>query len=192
MEDIENTEEKLIDNIDKILNGTPAQKRRLHTKFFFMAVTPDLLKENGLAGDFFQISYNRITHHRGKDKDHNLSAQDWKDLCVEITRPFGVTEYGPKQGKKKRKSFRMFTRQKINGKYGAVGVEVRSLRDGAVKVNAVITAFGFNGNTEGNTEKHTLIYVSSEITGEQKALLDGLNSLSLRSAHPSGAILPHF
>jgi hypothetical protein len=51
------------------------------------------LKNEGLTGDFFDISYGTITRHNGKDLDHNLKHGDWIALCDKIDKPFAIAVY---------------------------------------------------------------------------------------------------
>ncbi|MDR2467860.1 MAG: hypothetical protein LBD22_02740, partial [Spirochaetaceae bacterium] len=96
----------LKDSVVKILHGTPEEKAKLPRSYFYMATTPQALKEHGLTGDFFSVRYGVITRHKGKDANHNLSAQNWIDICDEITRPFAIVKH--KDG------YRMFVDVKVN------------------------------------------------------------------------------
>jgi hypothetical protein len=118
----------------------------------------------------FTVRYGVISRHFGKDVNHNISVDQWKQLCGEITRPFAIAKY--KDG------FRLFINLKINNNWTAVGVNVKNpARD--LEINAVSTVFGYKEHGGGN---ETFVYVSPEITPGQTALLDRLNSCQYPSA----------
>jgi hypothetical protein len=160
--------ERLIDCIDaiseSILHGTPEQKKAFERRRFFVADTPELLKRHDIIGDFFAVRYGVISRHFGKDSDHNLTAEHWKALTVEITRPFAISEYGD--------GFRLFTNVKMGEKWIIAGVDVKNLARN-IEINNIATAFGYNFN-EGRKEK--IAYVSEKATPEQVAILGRLNS----------------
>jgi hypothetical protein len=157
----------LRENIHNILYGSNAEKDKLRTRYFHMADTPEFIKNYGITGDYFSIKYGVISRHLKKDKEHSLSEDNWVDLCNAIKEPFAIAKYND--------GFRLFTTVKIGIKYIAVGIDVKTIGKG-VEVNSVITAFGYERR---NQRKEDIIYISNEITPEQVALLDGLNSLSL-------------
>jgi hypothetical protein len=165
------SEQKLLnfkENIFTILHGHNSDKEKLKGKFFHLADTPEFMKILGLTGDYFSVKYGVISRHLGKDKEHDLSEDNWNELTDEIIRPFAIAKYG--------KGFRLFTSSKtIKGKYIAVGVDVKTIGRG-LKVNSICTAFIYN---QRDKEREILIYKTKKITPEQTALLDGLNSLSL-------------
>jgi len=163
----------LKDNIHTILHGSKAEKEKLIGKSFYLAETPEYMKEKGLKGDFFSIKYGVISRHLGKDSDHNLSEKNWKELCKVIIKPFAISKYG--------KDFRLFTTVKLNNNYIVVGVNVKSIGKW-IEVNSICTVFGYFQKNKGVEE---IVYRDKKITPEQTALLDGLNSLSLPSVQGS-------
>jgi hypothetical protein len=166
--DTPNRPERLIDCIDAIsetiLHGTPEQKKAFEMRRFFVADTPESLKPYGIIGDFFAVRYGVISRHFGKDPDHNLTAEHWKALTEEITRPFAISEYG--------NGFRLFTNVKIGDKWIIAGVDVKNMARN-IEINNIATAFGYNF-TEGRKEK--IVSVSEKATPEQVAILGRLNS----------------
>jgi hypothetical protein len=152
----------LKDNIHTILHGTEEEKKSLRQSFFHIAETPQFMKNTGLNGQYFSVRYGVISRHMGKDKDHQLSEKNWLDLIDEIVKPFAIAKYG----------YRLFTCVKVNGKYTAVGVDVKTIGK-EIEVNSVTTAFGYS---PGKNEE--VIYMSKKTTPDQEALLKGLNSPS--------------
>jgi len=156
---------KLKDNIHAILHGTKEEKAKLKGHFFYLADTPKFIKDIGLTGDYFEVRYGVITRHTGKDKDHYLSEDNWKDLCNAITNPFAIAKYG--------EGYRLFTSIKLYNNYIVVGVDVKNIGKG-IDVNSVSTAFTYDHN-----RNEDFIYRAKNITPDQAALLDGPNFLSL-------------
>ncbi|MDR1468198.1 MAG: hypothetical protein LBT00_02770 [Spirochaetaceae bacterium] len=153
----------LIANIDAILNGTPEERENLAKHHFYLAETPAELKDKGLKGDFFDISYGAIARHNGKDDDHNLKKGDWIELSNKIAKPFAVATY-------KNTGYRLFIDLKVNGKWTVAGIEVRNIGKNR-NINAVTTVFG-----RKNATTDTLFWKSPEITPDQEAFLNGHNS----------------
>lgn len=83
------------DHIHTILYGTPEEKDALKRRYFYLADTPQFMKElePPIRGEYFAAGYGAISHHKGKDEDHNLTEQEWIDLCEAIKRPFAITTY---------------------------------------------------------------------------------------------------
>jgi hypothetical protein len=160
----------LKDNIHKILYGDEEEKAALRQSFFHIADTPKFMKDMGLNGQYFSVRYGIISRHIGKDKDHQLSEENWLDLIDEIVKPFAIAKYGD--------GYRLFTGVKVNGKYTTVGVDVKTIGR-EIRVNSVTTAFGYNPG-----KKEEVIYRSERITPEQATVLDGTNSVNSR---PAGA-----
>jgi hypothetical protein len=154
----------LKDNIHTILNGDEEEKVALRQSFFYIAATPKFMKDMGINGQYFSVRYGVISRHMGKDRDHQLSEKNWLDLIDEIVKPFAIAKYGT--------GYRIFTSVKVNGKYTAVGVDVKTIGR-EIQVNSVTTAFGYN---QGKNEE--VIYRSEKMTLDQEALLKGLNSPS--------------
>ena len=157
----------LKDNIHTILYGSKPEKEKIQGQFFHLADTPKFMKRLGLKGAYFSIRYGVIARHKNKDADHNLTEQNWIDLCNVITKPLAIAKYG--------EGYRLFTSVKTDGKYIVVGVDIKNIEKGS-DVNSVSTAFKYNQTKQGNED---VIYIEKELTPEQAALLDGLNSLSL-------------
>ena len=153
----------LEDNIHKILHGSKEEKEKLQRSYFYIADTPQFMKDKGLKGDYFSVKYGVISRHLGKDADHALREKDWLNLCKEITRPFAIARY--------EEGYRLFTNMKVNGVFTAVGVDVKNPGKG-LEVNSVMTAFGYRG-IPANED---FIYINKKLTPEQTALLEGLNS----------------
>lgn len=154
----------LKDNIHKILYGDEEEKAALGQSFFHIADTPKFMKDIGLNGQYFSVRYGVISRHMGKDKDHQLSEKNWLDLINEIVKPFAIAQYGD--------GYRLFTSVKVNGKYTAVGVDVKPIGR-EIRVNSVTTAFGYNPG-----KKEEVIYMSEKMTLDQETLLKGLDSPS--------------
>jgi hypothetical protein len=152
----------LKDNIHKILYGTEEEKKALRQSFFHIADTPQFMKNLGLKGQYFSVRYGVISRHMGKDADHQLSEKNWCDLTDEIVKPFVIAKYGD--------GYRLFTGVKVNGKYTAVGVDVKTIGK-EIEINSITTTFGY---TPGKSEE--VIYRSKKITPDQEALLKRLNS----------------
>ena len=131
----------LADNIDRVLqvikNGTEEEKQQLSGIFFFIAETPQELINIGIKGEFFEVKYGVISRHHKKDPNHSLTAQNWKDLCNEIVRPFAISKYID--------GFRFYTNVSVNNKPLAVGIDIKKI-DKKLEVNTVSTAFGFDGD----------------------------------------------
>jgi hypothetical protein len=158
------------------MQGDPDKRKALEMRFFYMAEAPDFLKhlEPEIPGEYFSVKYGVISRHFGKNEEHNLTANNWIELCSEIVRPFAISKY--KDG------FRFFTNAKSNKKYIVVGIDVKNPAEG-LKINAVTTAFSYRPH--GN-EKEDFFYVSPKITPEQIALLNQLNSGQYLSVQKGG------
>lgn len=157
----------LKENIHKILYGSNLEKEKFKGQFFYIADTPKFMKKLGLSGDYFSVKYGVISRHFGKDREHNLSEDNWNELCNKITKPFAISKYG--------KGYRLFISIQSNNSFIAVGVDVKNIGK-SLEVNSVKTVFTYNQRQNG---KEDVIFRAKEITPDQAALLDGLNSLSL-------------
>jgi len=155
----------LKENIHAILNGTAAEKEKLARSYFFIADTPQFIKDLGLIGDFFSVRYGVISRHCGKDTDHSLTEQDWIDLCDRIAKPFAIAKHG--------NNYNIFTNVKTNNQWIMAGVNVK-IAGKNLAVNDVRTVFGYKKRQCGN-KNNEFIYVSAKITPEQAAILDGTN-----------------
>jgi hypothetical protein len=171
----------LRDNIGKIVNGTKEEKKALERSYFFLADTPQFMKEikdkdgKGLTGDCFTARYGIISRHIGKDADHDLTAQDWTDLCDAIKDPFAVVKHDD--------GYNLFTNVQNNDKWVMVSVSVKNSGRN-IEVNSINTAFSYRKRPGGVTDD--FIYVSAKITPEQIALLDGANYRQYLSVRKGG------
>jgi hypothetical protein len=157
--------EHLKNNIAKILHGTTAEKAAFVGTFFYLADTPNFMREKGLRGDCFSVRYGLISHKKGKDTDHNLSENDWISLCDAITHPFAIA--------KNDDGFNLYTTIQRGGKWVMVGVLVKPQKNDC-SINAVRTVFFVDSYKDDN-----YIYKSEKLTHEQEALLEGTNPHSL-------------
>jgi hypothetical protein len=153
----------LKENIHIILNGTASEKKNFARSYFFVADTPQFIKDLGLTGDYFSIRYGVISRHCGKDADHSLAEQDWIDLCDRITEPFAIAKHG--------NNYNIFTNIKTNDQWIMTGVTVKIVGRN-LAANDVRTAFGYRKRQYGNVNNE-FIYVAKKITPEQSAILDG-------------------
>lgn len=169
----------LLDNIDAISHaiceGSKAERTFFAWRHFFIADTPELLKQHGITGTFITVRYGVISRHFGKDPDHNLTASHWKELAKEITRPFAISKY--------EKGYRLFTNAKIGKKWIVVGINVKNVGKN-MAINNITTAFGYNFN-KGRKEK--IVYVSEKASPEQAAVLNRLNSGQYLPAQVGGS-----
>ena len=159
----------LKNTIHTILYGPEDKKAKLVKHHFFMADTPLFMKDLGLKGDFFSVRYGVITRHKTKDSNHNLSEQNWIDLCEAIVKPFAIAKH--KEG------YRLFTGIKVDEDYIAVGIDVKNVGKN-ILVNSVATAFCFKAKQIASE----IIYIDKKISPDQKAVLRKLNS----SQYPFG------
>ena len=126
----------------------------------------------GLRGDKFTIRYGVIARHLGKDNEHDLPEDVWRQLPEAIQKPFAITRYFADKQRGQQKGYRLYTALQLgNGSHVVVSAEVKNAgRD--LEVNAVNTVFGRNALSNVHDE---LIYVSETITLDQQALLNGNN-----------------
>ena len=155
----------LSENIETILHGKEKDKEALKKKFFTMVEnTPEEFKAAGLEGNNISVQYGKISRHKGKDEDHYFSADEWRQVCRNLSDP----EKCIITRSEGRKDFNIYT--KI-GKSVMVGVEVKTpARD--VKSNNLKTIFRRNPK-----ETETVLYPKDlkNITPAQRSLLTGLN-----------------
>ena len=156
----------LKDNIRTILHGSNAEKEKIKGQFFRISNTPRFMKRLGLTGEYFSVRYGVIARHRGKDEDHDLTEQNWTDLCKKITDPFAIVKNG--------KAFKLFSCVKVKGRSIVVCVNVKNIGKGT-SINAVATAYGFRNRPITGE----IVYRAKKITPEQAALLDRPNAVSL-------------
>ena len=154
------------------VKGKEAASKLFQRSFFDVAKTPDFMKHLGLTGDKFTIRYGVISRHFGKDAEHNLPEEVWKQLPEAIQNPFAITRYYADDERKRQKGYRLYTSLQLgNGSYVVVSAEVKNAgRD--IEVNAINTVFGRNALSDVHDE---LIYTSDTITPDQQSLLDGNN-----------------
>jgi hypothetical protein len=156
----------LKDSIHKILCGSNTEKEKIQGQFFCLADTPQFMKELGLTGDYFSVRYGVIVRHQNKDDDHNLTEQNWINLCEKITEPFAIVIHNQR--------FRLFTDVMLNGRNVVICVDVKRAGKN-FDVNAISTVFGYRNRPITGE----ILYRSKKITPEQAALLDRPNALSL-------------
>jgi hypothetical protein len=159
--------ENLKDYIHIILNGNTEECKAIAQKFFYLADTPQFMKNLGLTGEYFSIRYGVISRHKNKDSDHNLTEKDWNTLCDKIIEPFAIGTY--------KNGFRLYFNMKIHNHWAAIGIDVKNINKN-LEINAVKTVFGIKKANIDN-----IIYVSEKITPEQTALLGKHNSFSYPS-----------
>ncbi len=146
-------------------------------KHFFVAQTPDFMKEYGLNGDSFTISYGTISRHFGKDIDHNLNLGIWEQLPKAITTPFAITEYYKDTSHEQKRGYRLYTTISIHDGFVVVGIDVK-VAGRNLLVNSFSTVFGKRGKV---TEREIEIFRSKKTNPQQAALLKRPNS----SQYPS-------
>lgn len=161
---------KISDVIDTIISGSDADKENLKMHFFELAKTSDLLKKYGMTGDNITVRYGVITKHLGKNNNHDLTAENWKEISKKINTPFLIT-------KGKDGNFRVFVDTKVNGNYVMVALEVKNIARN-VEVNSVKTVF--SKEQENNSE---ILYIAPNIKDEQLALLNESNLRQYLAAH---------
>ena len=148
-----NGEHKLLeDNIEEILSADTEEKRDKFKKTkFVVADTPDELKKVGLTGNQFVVSYGVISHHKNKDKDHDLNSDDWKAICDSISKPLLIVSY--------KDDYNMYLSVKKNNKNILVGVKVK--KEGRyIIINDVTTAFAKKefGDILKNADSNIILY----------------------------------
>jgi hypothetical protein len=124
----------LKDNIRTILHGSNAEKEKVKGQFFHISNTPGFMKKLGLTGEYFSVRYGVIARHWGKDEDHDLTEQNWTDLCKKITDPFKKDKNG--------RAIKLFSCVKVKGRSIVVCVNVKNVGKDT-SINAVATAYGF-------------------------------------------------
>ena len=132
---------------------------------------PEWMRKIGMIGKEFSLSFKNIKIHKGKDNDHALTKDEWLKLPQAIKKPFAITRY-----KNAKDRFRLYVNIVHEGKFVAVGVDVKKINQGKnlpmLEINAIKTVFAHNGSIP-ITE--SVIAYDKNITPEQKALLRGLN-----------------
>lgn len=153
----------LADNIDTILHGTKKEKEALRKRFFTLVnETPPEYKDIGLKGDNICVQYGKISHHKGKDDDHYFSADEWRQICKNLSDPKKciITRSAG------RKDFNVYT--KI-GKSVMVGVELKHPQQDEVS-NNLKTIF-----RRDVKETESVLYPKDlkKLTPAQRSLLTG-------------------
>ena len=164
----------LKDNIHIILDGSSTEKEKIKGRFFYVADTPEFMKELGLTGEYFNIRYGVITRHKKKDENHSLSEQNWLDLCKRVADPFAIIMCGKNR-------FRLFTDVLINNRNIVICVDVKNISRN-LDVNYISTVFGYRNRPIPGK----ILFKSKKLTPEQAALLDEPNALSLPPNQGSG------
>ncbi len=156
--------------IDDLYNNENVDKSKYAMTYFHVAETPDFMASIGLSGAEFTIPFKAISTHIGKDSDHYLDADIWHSLPEALQNPFLVTKYG------KDDRFRIYTTLMHDGKYVAVGVDVKRINQGRnkpiIEINSIKTVFAKTGKIG---ENETVVCYDERITPEQEALLNGRN-----------------
>jgi hypothetical protein len=132
----------LKDYIHTILFGTAEEKTKLAGQFFFLAETPQFMKDLGLTGEYFEVKYGVITRHKGKDQAYNLIEQNWIDLCDKIVDPVAIATYKDTDNR-----YCLFTEVRISSGFVAVGIDVKNV-DRALEINAITTTFEYEGKID--------------------------------------------
>ena len=157
--------------------GKEVASKLYRQQYFFVAQTPVFMKNYGLRGESFTISYGAISRHFGKDPDHNLSKEIWEQLPTAITNPFAITEYYIEIEHEHLRGYRIYTSIQLGEGYVVVGVDVK-VAGRNLLVNSITTVFGKTGRI---TEFEVEIYRNEKINPQQAALLKRPNS----SQYPS-------
>ena len=132
----------LADCIEIILSGTDEEREKLHQTFFKLADTSQFLKNLGLKGEYFTIRYGVISHHKGKDADHNYTIDEWRQISEKINWPVMITKY--------KDNFNIYLDIFKNSKLTLVGVEVKQVNK-EFFVNNVKTVFAKNNRENEST-----------------------------------------
>ncbi|MGM9800337.1 MAG: hypothetical protein ACI30M_06610 [Muribaculaceae bacterium] len=137
-----------------------------------LGATPEWMKNLGIIGDRFTLSFKNIKTHQGKDVDHNLTASEWHELPKALKSPFLVTTYGNADNK-----FSLYTSIKIGNKYVVAGIDVVRINKGKgvpiLELNRIKTVFARDRYVMENGER--ILAWNENITPEQEALLRGHN-----------------
>lgn len=157
--------------------GREAASKSFSQQYFFVAKTPQAMKDFGLTGDSFTISYGTISRHFGKDPDHSLNMDIWKRLPEAIVNPFAITEYYKEKDHKQKRGYRLYTSISVNDAFVVAGIDVKISGRNLV-VNSISTVFAKKGRI---TEFEKEIYRDSKTNPRQAALLKRPNS----SQYPS-------
>ena len=156
--------------IEELFSGKENLAEKYQMRYFDIAETPAFYKSIGIKGDKFTVKYGTISAHFGKDEDHRMTEEAWKELPSALANPIFITQYGNKANK-----FRIYTSIKLGDRFVIAGVDVIKSNQGKnkpmIEINSIRTVFATK--RIGDDEK--LICYNAEITPEQEALLNGRN-----------------
>ena len=150
--------------------GKEFASKQYRQHFFEVAETPSYMKELGLRGDKFTISYGTISKHIGKDKAHTLSEDVWLRLPEAIVAPFAITEYYD-ENSAILKGYRIYTVIEYENGFVVAGVDVKNMGKN-LEVNSISTVFSKAGKM---TSKEKGIFRNKTITPQQASLLERPN-----------------
>ena len=160
-----------------IEKGKAAASKIFQRSFFDVVTTPDFIKELGISGERFTISYGVISRHFGKDAAHELTEDEWQRLPEALKTPFAITKYFEDKEHTKQRGYRIYTVIPKGDGFVVVGVDVKKVNQGKGKpileINSISTVFGKDGAI---TELEEEIYRSEKRTPEQQSLLERPNS----------------
>ena len=149
--------------------GRQAASKIYGQTFFTVARTPAFMKQYGITGEKFTISYGTIARHVGKDSSHNLSEKEWAQLPEVIQTPFAITKL-----KDRNNAYRLYTELKnTNDEYVVVGVDVKNAGRN-IEVNSIATIFG-RRQSANLTINEDVVYCGKKITLDQSSLLERPN-----------------
>lgn len=124
-------------------------------RYFTVGKTGEMLNRYGMTG-YITIGANAFNKRHSDDIDHNLTSADWNSVVATINDPIVITQYRGKE-----KSYRLYTKAMINGRYIAVGVDVNSVGRN-VEVTNIKTAFGSDLEKVLNNGAENLLYPSMD------------------------------
>ena len=150
--------------------GKEFASKQYRQRFFEVAETPSYMKELGLRGDKFTISYGTISKHVGKDKAHRLSVDVWMKLPEAIVTPFAISEYYD-DNSGILKGYRIYTVIEYENGFVVAGVDVKNMGKN-LEVNSISTVFS---KTSKMTSKEKGIFRNKMITPQQASLLERPN-----------------
>ena len=176
---------KLFEAIETIYGkGREVANQMYQRSFFDVAKTPDFMKQLGLSGEKFTIRYGVIARHLGKDSDHNLPMEVWRQIPEALQHPFAISKHfeADKTGEMKQKGFRIYLSVEHNGRPVIIGATVKSSGP-HIEVNSIDTVFAITRPSE----YEEFVYQAENITPKQQSLLDGRNSHQYPATRESSA-----
>lgn len=169
-EDVEKVK-PFYDLIDEMFDNPKFDRESHNREKYDLGYTPSFMKEIGIVGDRFSLSFKNIKIHQGKDSGHDLTKEEWKKLPSALKEPFLISRY-----KDSNDRFRLYVNIKHDGNYVNVGIDVKKVNQGKdrpmLEVNSIKTVFGHKGAI---SEQENIVAYDNRITPEQEALLRGLN-----------------